>query len=167
MKNEITNKIESLIADLGLVKIPEEGCYVKKTFLSDSNFNDKQKIGSHMYGLYAPEKESQSCFHRLTCDELWHFYGGDPITLYLIYPDGELKQITLSSEFGENESPFFLVPAGVWQAGKTSTGGRYSLFGCTVMPSFTDGCFYVESVEEMIKKYPNHKSVITEFGYKG
>lgn len=161
----ITEKIESLIVKLELEKIPEEGCYVKRIFLSDFSFNEKQKIASHMYGLYSPEKESQSCFHKLSCDELWHFYGGDPLTLHLIYPNGEYKEIILNSDFSKNGSPTFLIPAGVWQAGKTIDGGRFSLFGCTVMPAFTEGCFYVETKDELLKKYPNLESVIEEFGY--
>ena len=110
MKTKITEKIETLIKDLQLEKIPEEGCYVKKIFLSDCSYNDKQQIASHMYGLYSPEKESQSCFHKLTCDELWHFYDGDPITLHLIYPNGIHKEITLNSDFQNNGKPSFLIP---------------------------------------------------------
>jgi predicted cupin superfamily sugar epimerase len=164
MKTDITKKIDSLINKLELEIIPVEGCYVKKTYLSDYYYNEKQKIASHMYGLYSPEKESQSCFHKLTCDELWHFYDGDPITLSLIYPDGKFKEVILSSDFAIGV-PTFLIPSGVWQAGKTSDGGQYSLFGCTVMPSFTDRCFSVETKEELLKKYPNLESVIEEFGY--
>jgi hypothetical protein len=33
------------------------------------------------------------------------------------------------------------------------------------MPSFSEGCFQVESKEELVKRYPEHKSVIDEFGY--
>ncbi len=165
MKNEVTKKIESIIKEQDMERIEVEGCYVKRIYLSDLCYNDETRLGSHMYGLYAPEIDSQSCFHRLTCDELWHFYGGDPISLYLIYPDGELKEFTLSPNFGENEAPTFLIPRGVWQAGKTQDGGQYSFFGCTVMPSFSEGCFQVESREELVKRYPEHKSVIDEFGY--
>lgn len=165
MNKITTNKIDKLIKNLDLEVIQEEGCYVKRTFLSNFAFNEKQQIASHMYGLYAPEKDSQSCFHKLTCDELWHFYEGDPISLYLIYPNGQLKQFTLNNEFKENEGPTFLIPAGVWQAGKTKEGGKYSLFGCTVMPSFTEGCFCVETKDKLLQKYPHLESLINEFGY--
>jgi predicted cupin superfamily sugar epimerase len=165
MKNEITMKIDNIIDELEMEKMPVEGCYFKKTFSSDYDYKDDHKIASHIYGLYAPEKDSQSCFHKLSCDESWHFYGGNPLTLYLIYPDGKYKEILLGSDLSKGETPFFVIPSGVWQAGKTSAGGSYSLFGCTVMPSFIDSCFYVENRDELLKKYPNLESVIKEFGY--
>lgn len=165
MSHMITEKINKIITTLELELMPEEGCYLKNIYLSNHNHNAEQNIASHIYGLYAPEIESQSYFHKLSCDELWHFYSGDPLNLYLIYPDGELKTVTLSSDIVKNESPTFLVPAGVWQAGKTSKGGDYSLFGCTVIPSFTQSCFYIESKENLMKEFPKHKEIIEEFGY--
>lgn len=166
MNIEIKKNIERLIKELELEKIPDEGCYVKKTFLSSKKYSENQQLGSHMYGLYSPYVDSQSCFHKLSCDELWHFYGGDPIILHLIYPDGQYKFVKLNSNVSNKEAPFFVIPAGVWQAGKTIDGGDYSLFGCTVIPSFNEGSFKIESRDKLLEKFPKLESIIMEFGFQ-
>jgi predicted cupin superfamily sugar epimerase len=49
----------------------------------------------------------------------------------------------------------FVVPADVWQAGHMVTGGRYSLFGCTMAPGFTDDMFEGGTLEQLIDIFPD------------
>ena len=48
-------------------------------------------LSTAMIGLYSDSPESLSLFHRLDIDEVWHFYGGDPLKLVLLYPDARAK----------------------------------------------------------------------------
>jgi len=58
------------------------------------------------------QKDDFSSFHVLNSDELWHFYYGRPITIYLIDPEtGELEEANLGPR---QEHHFtFLVPRGL------------------------------------------------------
>jgi predicted cupin superfamily sugar epimerase len=58
----------------------------------------------------------------------------------------------------------FVIPAGVWQAGHMLEGGRYSLFGCTMAPGFTDDMFEGGSREQLMGIYPARADDITRFG---
>ena len=75
-----------------------------------------------------------SRLHRVESDELWHHYEGDPLEL-LWSPPGFDTVVRL--ELGPVASglrPVEVVPAGYWQAARTT--GEYTLAGCTVGPGF-------------------------------
>lgn len=150
-----------MIKHYNLIKISQEGVYVNRIYTSNIKNNDIS-IGSSMIGLYSPYVNSISCFHRLTHDELWHFYGGDPINLYLLYENGETSSIVLGNNFEKGERLTYLVKANTWQGGCTIEGGDYSLFGCTVFPEFTADCFEKGQVSQLINKYPHMEKIINK-----
>lgn len=58
----------------------------------------------------------------------------------------------------------FVVPAGVWQAGHMVSGGRYSLYGCTMAPGFTSSMFEGGVREQLVDMYPDRVSDIEMLG---
>ena len=79
-----------------------------------------------------------SALHRLQTDEVWHFYGGSPIELLLLYPDGHGQKVILGANVLAGELPQFTVPRAVWQ-GSTPRGTspqRHALFGDQLSPAF-------------------------------
>lgn len=75
-----------------------------------------------------------SRWHVVDADETWHYYEGDPVELYIMPPDFSSVKKILIGMFGEVAKPTHVVPAGWWQASRSS--GEYSLVGCTVAPGF-------------------------------
>lgn len=75
-----------------------------------------------------------SRWHRVASDEAWHFYEGDPLELFTLDPQTQQVNRYVLGAVGENSSPVHVVPAGVWQAARTT--GAYTLVGCTVGPGF-------------------------------
>jgi len=73
-----------------------------------------------------------SRWHRVMSDEVWHYHEGDTIEL-LLFDDHGLRQLRLGS-VGNETRPSVVVPAGTWQAARTT--GAYTLVGCTVGPGF-------------------------------
>jgi predicted cupin superfamily sugar epimerase len=96
-----------------------------------------------------------SRWHRVTSDELWHFCEGDPLDLLVVSPQlGGPDIVRLSGEEGRY---FFTVPAGHWQAARST--GRYSLVSCVVAPGFDFDDFQLLSEapalrEEFLKHVP-------------
>ena len=130
-------KVKSLIEHYKFQPLPAEGTLFVSTYRSATEFENGKPHGTAMIGMYCDEPRSLSLFHRLTADEVWHFYGGDPLRLVLLYPDGSSKDVIM----GSDSLVQFVIPAGVWQAGHMVEGGVYSLFGCTVAPGFTGDMF--------------------------
>jgi hypothetical protein len=61
--------------------------------------------------------------------------------LYLLHPDGSSEEVVMGPDLTAGQQVQFTVPAGVWQGGCLAEGGEYALFGCTMAPGFTPGCF--------------------------
>jgi len=53
-----------------------------------------------------------------------------------------------------------VVPAGVWQAGETMAGGRWSLFGCTMAPGFSGEIFESGYADALLDAYPDCRADI-------
>ena len=113
--------IEVLIKKLKMVAHPEGGHF-------SESFRDESNNVSLIY--YMLQKNEWSHWHRLTKNEILHFYKGDPLTIYISKDGIDFTTVTI----GENNNFHFIVKADNWFAMKSK--GRYSLIGCTVAPGF-------------------------------
>jgi len=143
-------------------RLPVEGTLYRQTWQSMQQTKRGAPLGTAMIGLFCVQPESASRFHKLTYDEIWHFYKGSPLELYLLYPDGTEQTVTLGHEIERGQLSQFLVPAGVWQAGRVVQEGVYSLYGCTMAPGFHVECFEAATVAELSKMFPNSTQIIEE-----
>jgi predicted cupin superfamily sugar epimerase len=158
---------KAIIEHYTLQPLPVEGTLFTSTYRSLANFPNGDPIGTGMIGLYANEPKSYSCFHKLPSDEIWHFYGGDPLNLVLLYPDSSSQDIILGSKVLEGQYVQYVIPANVWQAGYMLPGGRYSLFGCTMAPGFTSKGFQAGVAAKLVKDYPDRTEDIKRLCVQG
>ena len=112
---------EYLIKKLQMVAHPEGGHF-------SESFRDKNNNVSLIY--YMLRKNEWSHWHRLTKNEILHFYQGDPLTVYISKDGIDFNSITMG---GDNVF-HFVVQANNWFAMRST--GEYSLIGCTVAPGF-------------------------------
>jgi uncharacterized protein len=102
-----------------------------------------------------------SALHRIQADELWHFYAGDPLEVFVIYPDsGRLEIIRLGPDPEAGEVFQAMVPAGTWFGSKPAAGAAYSLVGCTVAPGFDFADFELAERNTLLGEFPQHREVI-------
>ncbi len=153
-------EVKALIDHYQFDRLPVEDTFFISSYRSEERYPSGQHISTAMIGMYCDEPRSVSLFHKLTVDELWHFYGGDPLRLVLLYPDGKSKDVIMGSDPAQGQVVQFTVPAGVWQAGHMVDGGRYSLFGCTMAPGFTGEIFTGGTREELLAAYPDRAADI-------
>lgn len=164
---EIHPDTERIIKHFQLERLPVEGTLFRNTYCSELETEKGKPAGTAMIGLYSEQPLSISCFHRLTYDEVWHVYGGDPFMLYLLYPDGSSEEILMGSDPLKGQRVQFVIPANTWQAGCIVPGGRYALFGCTMAPGFNGEDFEAANAEELIKKYPGRAEIIMRLSING
>ncbi len=157
-------EIQRLIDHYHLAPLPTERTLFLSTYRSTTELDDGKPFGTAMIGMYCKEPASHSLFHRLPVDEVWHFYGGDPLRLVLLYPDGSSRDVIMGSEPLKGQQVQFVIPAGVWQAGDVAEGGLYSLFGCTMAPGFTGDMFEGGTREQLAALYPDRLADIERFG---
>ena len=152
------------INELDLLPHPEGGFY-KETYRSGDQvelpvFEGRRNVSTAIY--YLLEYGHFSAFHRIKSDEMWHFYDGSGLTVYVIFPDGILKSIKLGRNIKDGESLQAVVPAGCWFGSRVEQPDGFALVGCTVAPGFDFQDFEMADREELTTLYPQHKTLIRQ-----
>lgn len=153
--------VQRLVDRLGMTALPVEGTWFVSTYRSTADTDAGGPVGTAMIGMYSDDPPSRSLFHRLTFDEVWHFYGGDPLRLVLLHPGGSSSEVVMGSDLEAGQVVQHVIPAGVWQAGELVAGGRWALFGCTMAPGFTSSCFEGGTVSQLLAQYPDRAADIS------
>ncbi|MCD6113377.1 MAG: cupin domain-containing protein [Bacteroidales bacterium] len=157
------------IEKLQLQRHPEGG-YFKEIYRSDEiikkeslpeRYSDERNFSTSIYFLL--EKNDVSLFHRLKSDEIWHFYSGTSLTLYIIDKNGFLKKIVVGDNPDNEEVLQTVIKNGNWFAAKVNNPDSYSLIGCTVSPGFSFNDFELAKREDLIKLFPDHSDIIKMF----
>ncbi len=156
--------IAALIALFGLTPLPSEGTLFASTYRSLDDLPNGGPCGTAIIAMYCDAPLSQSRFHRLPVDEVWHFYGGDPLRLILLFPDGSSRDVVMGSNPLQHHAVQFVIPAGVWQAGHLVAGGRYALFGCTMAPGFTGSMYKGGARDTLLAEFPDRAADIERLG---
>ncbi|RIV27561.1 cupin domain-containing protein [Fibrisoma montanum] len=145
-----------------------EGGYYAETYRSSEllpkaglpdRFSGSRSVSTAIYFLL--ESHHVSALHRIQSDEVWHFYAGGPLEVFVIEPaTGNLSIIRLGADPDQGEVFQAVVPAGSWFGSKPAAGTAYSLVGCTVAPGFDFADFELAKPEEMLQQFPQHRAVI-------
>lgn len=128
-------RAQQLITELQLQAHPEGGYYAE-VFRSSQRVQradgqDRSALTTIIFLLTAGQL---SQWHRVQADEVWHFYEGAPLELYIANaPEHQVHTHRLGS-VGVDTLPVAVVPAQAWQAARSL--GAYTLVGCTVAPGF-------------------------------
>lgn len=107
------------------------------------------------------ESHHFSAFHRIQSDEMWHFYAGEALEVFVIDAEtGALEIIKLGSDPEKGETFQAVVPAGSWFGSRPSGGSAYALVGCTVAPGFDFEDFEMADRAVLSVEYPQHAGLI-------
>lgn len=134
--NSSINRVAGLIATLGLVPHPEGGYYAElhrsDVTVQPADGRGPRSALTTIYFLLPAGAVSR--WHRVQSDEVWHFYEGVPLELWVASPDGSHVAQRELGPLERSRRPVWTVPAGWWQAARST--GEYTLVGCTVGPGF-------------------------------
>lgn len=147
-----------------------EGGYFAETYRSaeqiphtalPTRFDGSRSFSTAIYFLL--ESHHFSALHRIQADEVWHFYAGGPLEVFVIDPaSGTLKIIRLGPDPAAGEVFQAVVAAGMWFGSRPAAGAAYSLVGCTVAPGFDFADFELADREILLAKFPQHEAMIQE-----
>ncbi|MBL6448792.1 cupin domain-containing protein [Fulvivirga sp. 29W222] len=158
------NKVDNYIKTLSL-QPHVEGGYYKETYRSSventyDGFKGKRSVSTGIYFLL--RSGEFSAFHRIKSDEMWHFYDGDPLSIYVISASGKLQVIKLGLDLSNGQQPQAVVPAGCWFASRVEQPDSFALVGCTVAPGFDFQDFEMADGGELMREFSQYKTIITE-----
>lgn len=144
-----------------------EGGYFAETYRASetlaahalpTRFGGARAFSTAIYFLL--ESHHVSALHRIQADEVWHFYAGGPLEVFVIKPDATLTVIRLGSDPGRGEVFQTMVPAGCWFGSRPAPGSAYSLVGCTVAPGFDFADFEMADRNALLAEFPQHTDTI-------
>ncbi len=147
---------------------PIEGGYFAETYRCETRgskalgptYSGERFISTAIF--YLLTLETFSAMHKLPGDELFHFYLGDPVEMLQLRPDGGCEIVILGQDIAAGMRLQHCVPGGCWQGSRVVRGGAYALLGTTMSPGFDYADYVVGKRDELTRKYPGHKDMITE-----
>ena len=155
--------IDEIKKSLHLQPHPNEGGYFAETYRSTELIDahgGQRSLATAIYYLLTPD--SFSTMHKVTGDEIFHFYLGDPVEMLMLFPDGSSEIVILGTDVLAGMKPQHVVSGGVWQGSRLVKGGRYALLGTTMSPGFAYEDYTHGNREELTKKYPQRAQMIQE-----
>jgi len=123
-------------------------------------YESERSFATSIYFLL--KSDQISAFHRLKSDEIWHFYSGSPITVYIIDKAGRLSENICGRDVRNNEQLQLVIPYGCWFAAKVNQPDSYSLVGCNVAPGFDFSDFELADKSALMESFPQHRELIEE-----
>lgn len=140
-----------------------EGGYYREVYRSTTEVKPgfssaPRSAATHIYFLLTDD--AFSAFHRITADELWHFYEGDAVAVYEILADGTLITHLLGTDLAKGQMPFCVIREGSWFGSKLAGEGSYGLVGCTIAPGFLFTDLELADRTTLTAQYPQHTALI-------
>jgi uncharacterized protein len=159
----------NLIKQFDMQKHPEGG-YFTEVYRSTeiipqhalpSRYAGKRCFSTSIYFLLAGGTISH--LHRLSSDEVWHFYLGQPLELLQVSPEGQGTKIYLGKDIASGQKLQHVVPSGYWFGARPVEGSEFSFVGCTVAPGFDFADFELANAEVLSEAFPMLKQEIHQF----
>jgi hypothetical protein len=156
---------EHWIEQLKLEAHPEGG-FFKETYRSNEivsarslphGFTGDRNFSTAIYFLL--RSEDRSLFHRIKSDEMWHFYAGDSLSIYVLN-DAGLTAYKLGVDVEKGEALQLVIPANSWFGAKVNESESYVLCGCTVSPGFDFNDFEMADRKTLMHQFPSYKMII-------
>lgn len=153
------NEADKIIKLYDLKPLEFEGGYFKQTYKLE---NSAEKIPNATAILFLLKSGDKSRLHKLSGDEIYHFYAGDPIRMLQLNADGTSHTIILGNDILHGQQAQVIVPKNTWQGSELVAGGCYALVGTTMAPGFASSEFQLAERKMLIEKYPHEERSITQ-----
>ena len=156
---------DNLTADeiISLLKLePNATCgFVRVTFRSalsvapgglPAPFADGQPLGSALYFLVTPDAPVR--LHRIRNDQLYHYYLGDPLEVFLLHAQGHTERIVVGPDLRGGHCVQLLIPGNTFHTARLLGRGRWFLGGSTEWPGVVPADVEIGNLDELARAYP-------------
>ena len=154
------NNSKYWIEKLELVRHIEGGFY-KQIYASKRQCQENGNRSLATCIFYLLEGNDFSAFHKINGDEIWHFFIGSSLTIYIFNEnDSKLKIVKLGKDLDKGENLQLIINEGNWFAAEVNDKSSFTLVGCTVIPGFEFKNFKLAKKTSLLLKFPSYKWVI-------
>ncbi|MGA7838680.1 MAG: cupin domain-containing protein [Ignavibacteriaceae bacterium] len=162
----MNEKAKYYIDKLMMNKHPEGGYYNEiyragEIFEADvlpGRYSGSRVFSTSIYFLLSGQ--DVSTFHRLQSDEIWHFYDGCSVKIYIIDENEKVEKRILGTDLENGEVLQTVLPKNCWFGAELNDKSSFALIGCTVSPGFDFEDFELGDRGKLLKQYPQFKELI-------
>lgn len=115
-------------------------------------FADGRPLGSALYFLVTPEAPVR--LHRIRNDQLYHYYLGDPLELFLLHANGRGERVVVGPDLRGRQRLQLLIPGGTFHTARVIGDGGWFLGASTEWPGVVPADVELGLVEELAAAYP-------------
>ncbi len=141
---------------------PNATCgFVRVTFLSKLSiakdglpapFADGRPLGSALYFMVTPGAPVR--LHRIRNDQLYHYYLGDPIEVFLLHADGSTERIVVGPDLRDGQRVQLLIPGNTFHTARLIGRRRWFLGASTEWPGVIPADVEIGRLDELADRYP-------------
>ena len=115
-------------------------------------FAEGRPMGSALYFMVTPEAPVR--LHRIRNDQLYHYYLGDALELFLLHGDGSTERVVIGPDLRAGQQVQFLIPGGTFHTARLIGHGRWFLGASTEWPGVAPVDVEIGDLEKLAARYP-------------
>lgn len=117
-----------------------------------SPFARSGPLGSALYFLVTPKSPVR--LHRIRNDQLYHYYLGDPLELFLLHSDGASERVIIGPDLRGGARVQLLIPGDTFHTARVLGSGQLFLGASTEWPGVVPADVEIGDLEQLAQNYP-------------
>ena len=141
---------------------PNATCgFVRVTFVSKhaiaagglpAPFADGRPLGSALYFMVTPGAPVR--LHRIRNDQLYHYYLGDPLEVFLLHGDGSTERVVVGPDLRGGQRVQLMIPGNTFHTARLIGRRRWFLGASTEWPGVVPADVEIGNLDALAAKYP-------------
>ncbi len=115
-------------------------------------FADGRPLGSALYFMVTPTAPVR--LHRIRNDQLYHYYLGDPIELFLLHAGGKSERIVVGPDLRDGQRLQQFIPGNTFHTARIIGNQRCFLGASTEWPGVIPADVEIGNLDELAGNYP-------------
>jgi uncharacterized protein len=115
-------------------------------------FADGRPLGSALYFLVTPDAPVR--LHRIRNEQLYHYYLGDPLEVFLLHADGTSERVIVGPDLRGGQRVQLLIPGNTFHTARVIGSRRWFLGASTEWPGVIPADVEIGKLDELTQRYP-------------
>src|SRR5215218_7647774 len=115
-------------------------------------FEGQRPLGSALYFMVTTGAPVR--LHRIRNDQLYHYYLGDPLEVFLLHASGEAERTILGPDLRRGERVQLLIPGNTFHTARLMGRRQWFLGASTEWPGVVPSDVEIGNLDDLAGKYP-------------
>jgi predicted cupin superfamily sugar epimerase len=115
-------------------------------------FANGQPLGTALYFLVTPGAPVR--LHRIRNEQLYHYYLGDPLEVFLLHADGSSERVIVGPDLRGGQRLQLLIPGSTFHTARVIGRQRWFLGGSTEWPGVVPVDVEIGKLDELARSSP-------------